>query len=82
MLYEKDEAILTGLYKAASFAVQAIAYRQTGSYTRHLRELQDTIDGIDKTIIARYIAMKNGEKEDFDCLSETIFAWAKERIGY
>ena len=35
MLYEKSEDILRALYKSASFVVQAIAFKQTGSYIRH-----------------------------------------------
>ena len=35
MLFDKSEEILKGLYKAASFAVQAIAFRETGKYIRH-----------------------------------------------
>ncbi len=32
MLYEKSEEILKGLYKSASFVVQAICFKQTGKY--------------------------------------------------
>ena len=32
MLHEKSEDILRGLYKSASFVVQAIAFKQTGNY--------------------------------------------------
>ena len=39
MLYEKDEEILKGLYKAASFVVQAICFRQTEQYIRHQKDL-------------------------------------------
>ena len=39
MLYEKNEEILKGLYKSASFVVQAICFRQTGNYIRHQSEL-------------------------------------------
>ncbi len=34
MLYDKSEDILKGLYKAASFVVQAIYFKQTGHYIR------------------------------------------------
>ena len=33
MLHEKSEDILKGLYKAASFVVQAIVFKQTANYT-------------------------------------------------
>ena len=35
MLYEKSEEILQGLYKSASFVIQAIAFKQTGNYIIH-----------------------------------------------
>ena len=35
MLHEKSEDILKGLYKSASFVVQAIAFKQTGKYISH-----------------------------------------------
>ena len=40
MLYEKSEEILRGLYKAASFVVQAICFAQTGNYIRNQKELR------------------------------------------
>ena len=39
MLHEKSEDILKGLYKSASFVVQAITFRQTGRYIKHQIEL-------------------------------------------
>jgi predicted nucleotidyltransferase len=39
MLYEKNDDILRGLYKSASFVVQAIAFQQTGNYIRHQKDL-------------------------------------------
>ena len=37
MVHDKSEDILRGLYKGASFVAQAIGYRETGRYLRHLR---------------------------------------------
>ena len=39
MLHEKSQEILRGLYKSASFVVQAIAFQQTGNYIKHQKEL-------------------------------------------
>ena len=39
MLHEKSEDILKGLYKSASFVVQAIVFLQTGNYIKHQKEL-------------------------------------------
>ena len=38
MLYRKNEKSLIGLYKSASFVVQAICFMQTGNYIRHQKE--------------------------------------------
>ena len=39
MLHEKSEEMLKGLYKAASFVVQAIVFKQTGNYFKGLNSL-------------------------------------------
>ena len=39
MLHEKSEEILQGLYKSASFVVQAIAFREGGSYIKRQEDL-------------------------------------------
>ena len=39
MLHEKSEDILRGLYKSASFVVQAIVFKQTGNYIKYQEEL-------------------------------------------
>ena len=39
MLHEKSKDILRGLYKSASFVVQAIVFQQTGNYIKHQEEL-------------------------------------------
>lgn len=81
MLHEKSDDILRGLYKGASFVIQAIVYRQTGTYVRHLQELLDKAVENDRQIIAGYMAMKQGGQVDFEPMSETVFAWAKEKIN-
>ena len=35
MLYEKSDAIMRGLYKSASFVIQAIVFKDTGKYLKH-----------------------------------------------
>lgn len=81
MLHEKSDDILRGLYKGASFVIQAIVYRQTGTYVRYLQELLDKAVENDRQIIAEYMALKQGGQVDFEPMSETVFAWAKEKIN-
>jgi hypothetical protein len=81
MLYEKDEDILRGLYKAASFVVQAIAFKQTGSYIRYQKDLLQAVSSDERAIVEAFINLKNGGTVDFDSMSERLFAWAKKWIS-
>ena len=80
MLYDKSEDILRGLYKSASFVMQAVCYKQTGKYMGNLKGLSETLRGTDKEIIDTFIKLKNGADVDFDIMSEILFQWAKKMI--
>lgn len=82
MVHEKDGEILRGLYKSASFAVQAIVYEQTGRYFSSLCELLTAASPDDAVIIENFLHLKNGGAVDFDKMSESLFNWAKNRITY
>ncbi len=82
MLYEKSEDILRGLYKAASFVVQAIAFKQTGNYIRNQKELLSTVSQDEQMIVETFLKLKNGEAVAFSNMSETLFAWSKKWINY
>lgn len=77
MLYEKSEDILKGLYKCASFAVQAIYYKQTGEYVCLQKDLLNLVSPDERVIVDTYMSLKNGEKADFRRMSEYLFAWSK-----
>ena len=81
MLYEKSEDILRGLYKSASFVVQAIAFKQTGNYIRHQKELLNVVSSDERDIIETFLKLKNGETPDFNLMSETLFVWTKKWIA-
>lgn len=80
MLYEKSEEILKGLYKAASFVVQAIYFRQAGKYIRHQKELLEVVSPDERAIVENFLQLKNGGSVDFRAMSETLFAWCKKWI--
>ena len=80
MLYEKSEDILRGLYKSASFVVQAIAFKQTGNYIRQQKELLHVVSSDDRDIIETFLRLKNGGTVDFTLMSETLFTWSKKLI--
>ena len=81
MLHEKSEDILRGLYKSASFVVQAIAYKQTGSYIRHQKELLRVVSSNEQVIVETFMNLKNGGTIDFDLMSEILFTWSKNLIA-
>ena len=81
MLYEKSEDILRGLYKSASFVVQAIAFKQTGNYIRHQKELLQVVSSDERDIVETFLNLKNGETADFNLMSVTLFAWSKKWIA-
>ena len=80
MLYEKDEEILRGLYKAASFVVQAVCFRETGKYVRHQKDLLEIVGPNEKAIVETFISLKNGGDVNFEAMSETLFTWAQKLI--
>ncbi len=80
MLHEKSEDILRGLYKSASFVVQAIAFKQTGNYISHQKELLQVVSSDERVIVETFLNLKNGGSVDFGSMSETLFAWSKKWI--
>ena len=81
MLHEKSEDILRGLYKSASFVVQAIAFKQTGNYISHQKELLQVVSSDERVIVETFLNLKNGGIVDFNLMSETLFAWSKKWIS-
>ena len=81
MLHEKCEDILRGLYKSASFVVQAIAFKQTGSYFSQQNELLQNVDYDEQVIVETFLNLKSGEKVYFNLMSETLFDWAKKWVA-
>ena len=81
MLHEKSEDILRGLYKSASFVVQAIVFKQTGNYIKHQEELLMVANLNEQSIINTFLSLKKGGTVDFTPMSETLFAWSKKWIS-
>lgn len=80
MLHEKSEDILRGLYKSASFVVQAIVFKQTGNYISGQKELLQNVSPDEQVIVDAFLGLKNGRVIDFQKMSETLFAWSKNWI--
>ena len=81
MLHEKSEQILRGLYKSASFVVQAIAFKQTGKYVKHQKDLLGVVSPDEQAILHTFLQLKSGGAVDFDAMSEALFAMARKWIG-
>ena len=81
MLVDKSDDILRGLYKSASFVVQAIAFKQTGVYIKHQKELLKVVSPEEQAIVETFMNLKNGGTVEFHLMSETLFDWSKKWIS-
>ena len=81
ILHEKSEDILKGLYKSASFVVQAIAFKQTGNYIKHPKDLLGVVSSDEQAIVETFVNLKNGGMIDFDLMSNVLFDWTKKWIS-
>ena len=81
MLHTKNEDILKGLYKAASFVVQAIVFKQTGNYIKHQNQLLQESLSEERIVLETFLRYKNGEAVDFNSASEILFEWSKKWIS-
>ena len=80
MLHEKSEDILRGLYKSASFVVQAIVFRQTGRYVKHQKELLSVASPDEQAIVSTFLNLKNGGTVEFLSMSEALLSFARKWI--
>ena len=80
MLHEKNEDILRGLYKSASFVVQAIVFKQTGKYISHQKDMLKIVSPDERVIVETFLNLKNGGAVEFNTMSEMLFIWAKKWI--
>ena len=81
MLHEKSVDILKGLYKSASFVVQAICFWQTGIYMRHQTQLREVVSAEERVIVDTFLHVKNGGEVAFDEMSQNLVAWAQNWIN-
>lgn len=82
MLFDKSEDVLKGLYKSASFVVQAIVFSETGNYVKHQEELLAVATPNEQAIINTFLNLKNGGAVDFIPMSKILFAWTKRWISF
>ncbi len=80
MLHEKSDEILRGLYKSASFVVQAIVFQRTGKYIKHQKELLSIASPDEQAIVNTFLNLKNGGSVNFSVVSEALLAFVKKWI--
>ena len=80
MVHGKSEEVLRGLYKGASFVAQAIVYRRTGRYQRHMVDVLEICSTNDHQVVDTFLKLKNGGAVDFDEMSRLLFEWAGRLI--
>ena len=80
MLFEKNDDIVRGLYKSASFVIQAIVFKNTGKYIKQQKDLLEKVSNEEKEILNDFIALKNGATVEFDTMSEHLFNWVSKLI--
>lgn len=79
-IHEKSEDVLRGLYKSASFVVQAIAFKRTGKYIRHQKELISLSSPDERAVVNTFLDLRNGGSVEFDSMSNTLLSFAKKWI--
>ncbi len=80
MLYEKSEDILKGLYKSASFTVQAIVFKETGKYIRSQKDLLAIASADERLITENFLKIKKGEAVHFADMSNILFEWCQKHL--
>lgn len=81
MLYDKSDDILKGLYKAASFVLQAICFKQTGRYIIKQKDLIAALSSDDRKIAETFMLLKQGGAVDFTVMSDELFTWAGQMLA-
>lgn len=78
LLHEKSGEALRGLYKSASFVVQALYYEETGDYVGKMADLMRLVGQKEACILEIFGALKEGVEADLESMSFPLFYWAKD----
>ena len=81
MLYEKNEDVLRGLYKAAVFVVQAIVFQETGKHVKRQTDLLTVVKAEERSIVNTFLTLRNGGAVDFYSMAEALFLWSKKWVN-
>ena len=81
LIYGKKERTLAGLYKSATFLIQAVQYLRTGDYIRNREELMAAVPADERDILQTAAHLKNGGEMRFDEMSDKLFTWIQKLIA-
>ena len=76
MLHEKSDEILQGLYKSATFVVQAIVFLEIGKYIKHQKDLLSIASSDERDIVNTYLSLKADGGIDFVPMSCALLAYS------
>lgn len=80
MLFERNGDVLKGLYKSASFVLQAIAYRESGTYYHRQQDLLHALSDDNRLIAKIFMDLKGGAPIHFNEMSAVLMTWAQAQL--
>jgi predicted nucleotidyltransferase len=83
LVHGKNPGTLRGLYKAASFTIQAVYFDQTGDYVKQKVDLLPLLQPAERAILQTakdFKAEPEKAAEGFDAYADQLFNWASEVI--
>ena len=78
---EKNRDRIAGEYKAAFFILQDLHAYRSGTFIRKACELAEVLQGNDRAVLQKYIALKNGADGCFDEDFELLFSWCADTMA-
>ena len=78
LVHGKKPRTLRGLYKAASFAIQAIHFDRTGDYVKRKVDLLPLLRPEERVILQAAVDLRDDPDkavEDFDAFADQLFTW-------
>ena len=77
---DKSVAKLPGTYKGVFFILQSLYYLTHGKFVATKAELLQVLDGKNRTVLERSIALNSGNSYDFAESFELLFTWCQETL--
>ncbi len=78
---EKNAAAISGTYKSVFFILQNMTYLEKGIFAETKKELLPLLDGKDREVLERSIALNHGSSFAFQDSFELLFTWCQDKIS-